>query len=307
MGFNWVPGEGVCADRLNGMRVHRHKPLKPMGEAWFIGEDRRVFTELENDISNLPINLLQQILEEIGAGVASFGLLDEWSEWFDYLLPEIILRGHERYVSWLHEEICSAFLQIDLDGEGLHATEQHRDDVLHTLGKSIMQADHWFDGTIVLGKILHPTNNYPIRKWGWTNVSGDLAASMFLCLRLIKTEDIDGWVQSIFAIGCPYWRAQILTWFIGAKPLLEGKVFFPSQFDGWTPKIDWSGSHYINGEHGQVCVAHNAISDANLDKFKAASAEALATPDLGVWIEEILSVEALRSEVGSVIGRVKFL
>ena len=130
---------------------------------------------------------------------------------------------------------------------------------------------------------------------------------MFLCLRLIKTEDVEGWVQSIFAIGCPYWRAQILTWYIGAKPLLEGKVLFPSQFDRWTPQIDWSGSHYVNGEHGQVRVAHNAISDANMAKFKAASEAAFATPDLDIWIEEILSIDALRSEVGSIIGRARFL
>ena len=307
MAFNWELGEGVSADRLDRMRLHKRKPLKPMGEAWFMGKERRVFTELENNISDLPVNLLHQILNEIGAGVASFGLRDEWGEWFDYLLPEIILRGHERHVFWLHEDICSAFLQIDLDAEGLHATEQHRDDVLHTLGKSIMQSERWLDGTIVLGKVLHPTNNYPSRKWGWASVSGDLAASMFLCLRLIKTEDVEGWVQSIFAIGCPYWRAQILTWYIGAKPLLEGKVLFPSQFDRWTPQIDWSGSHYVNGEHGQVRVAHNAISDANMAKFKAASEAAFATPDLDIWIEEILSIDALRSEVGSIIGRARFL
>ena len=83
MAFNWEPGEGVSADRLDRMRLHKRKPLKPMGEAWFMGKERRVFTELENNISDLPVNLLHQILNEIGAGVASFGLRDEWGEWFD--------------------------------------------------------------------------------------------------------------------------------------------------------------------------------------------------------------------------------
>lgn len=307
MGFNWVPGEGVCTDRLKAMKASQHKPTKPMGEAWFMGEDRRIFTELNSDVSDLPVDLLQQILNEIGAGIASFGFLDKWREWFEYLLPELILRGHERYVSWLHEDICSAFLQIDLDDESRHSSEQHRDDVLHTLGKSIMQAERWHNGSVVLGKTLHPANDYPSGKWGWANVSGDLAASMFLCLRLMKAEDVEEWVQSIFAIGCPYWRAQVLTWLVGAKPLLEGKVLFPSQFDGWTPQIDWSGSHYINGTHGADRVARSAISDANIAEFKAASQAALSTPDLEVWIEEILSVDALRSEVGLVISRAKFL
>ena len=307
MGFSWVPGQGVCADRLTCMKDQACKPLKPMGEAWFMGEKRKIFTELEGDVSELPVRLLQEILGEIGSGVHSFGHLDEWREWLDYLLPHLIPRSHERFVSWLLEDLCSAFLQIDLDNSDPKLFRHCREDVLQTLGQTLMQESNWSNGSVVLGKILHPSNNNPAKIWGWANVSGDLGASMALCLRLIEPEDIMGWVQSIFAIDCPYWRAQVLTWYIGAKPLLDGKVQFPSQFDRWTPQIGWNWSHGIDGRYDQARVATSFISGANIAEFKATSEAALATADLNVWIEEILSIEALRSEVGSIIGRVRFL
>lgn len=307
MGFRWVPGQGVCADRLSNMKDQACKPLKPMGEAWFMGENRKIFAELEGDVSDLSVQLLQEVLGEIVSGVGVFGQLDEWREWFDYLLPHIIPRCNEEYVSWLLEDICSAFLQIDLDRDDRQMIRHRREDVLRTLGQTLMQEDNWSNGSVVLGKILHYSNNNPAKIWGWANVSGDLAASMILCLRLVEPEDIKGWVQSIFAIDCPYWRAQVLTWYIGAKPLLDGKVHFPSQFDGWSPQISWSWSHGINGLHGQVRVATNVISGANIKEFKATSEAVFAAVDLKVWIEEILSIEALRSEVGSIINRVKFL
>ena len=306
MGFNWVPGQGVCADRLARMKDQACKPLKPMGEAWFMGEVRKIFTELEVDVSELSVQLLQEILGEIESGIHSFGHLDEWREWFDYLLPHLIPRCNEKYVSWLLEETCSAFLQIDLDRDDRHMTRYRREDVLHTLGQTLMQEGNWSNGSVVLGRVLHSSNRNPAKTWGWSNVSGDLAASMILCLRLVEPEDIKGWVRSIFAINCPYWRAQVLTWYIGAKPLLDGKVHFPSQFDGWTPQIHWSRSHGIDGKHGQAPVATSIISAANITEFKATSEAVLATADLNVWIEEILSVEALRSEVGPIIGRIKF-
>jgi hypothetical protein len=307
MGFSWVPGQGACADRLTRMKDQTCKPIKPMGEAWFIGEERRIYTELEDDVSELPVQLLQTILGEIESGVHFFGHLDEWPEWLDYLLPHLIPRGQERIVWWLLEDLCSAFLQIDLDNRDPKLLRHRREDVLQTLGQTLMQESHWSNGSVVLGKILHPSNKNPAKIWGWVNVSGDLAASMVLCLRLIEPEDIKGWVQSIFSIDCPYWRAQVLTWYIGAKPLLDGEVHFPSQFDGWAPKIGWRRSHGIDGRHSQARVATSLISSANIAEFKTASETVLATADLDVWIEEILSVEALHSEVGSIIDRVKFL
>ncbi len=303
MGFEWTPGRGPCERHLATMRMQAPKPDYPMGEAWFMGEKRRMFTELEGDVEQIPVNLLQEALSEIGSGISAFGYLEEWEVWFDYLLPRIIPRCDERWVSWLLEEACTAFLQIDLDAEDSANQQTHHDRVLRTLGQSLMTPSRWQDGKIVLGTVLHPSNRNPAKVWGWANVSGDLAASMIVCLRLIQSHDIQEWVASMFAIKCPHWRAQLLTWYVGASPLLNGKIQFPSHFDSWTPKIDWSYSHVIRESRGGENIANSLISKENMTHFKAAFEANLRTADLALWKEEILEIEALRTEVGTLVRR----
>jgi hypothetical protein len=274
-----------------------------MGEAWFMGETRRVFSKLEGDIAAISTCYLQEVLGEIGNGASAFGLLEEWEQWLDYLLPRVIPRCDESYGSWLIEELCSAFLQVDLAVENRVEPEIYRDSVLRTLGQVMMTQDRWNNGKIVVGKVLHPSNQYPSRKWGWTNESGDLAASLIVCLRLIKTEDIHAWVASIFAIECPYWRAQLLTWHVGARALLSGKIEFPGHFDGATPQVDWSWSHAITGIQDGERVADSFFPDGNITSFNRAFEENLSGDVLAKWKAEILEVEALSAEVGQLIHR----
>jgi hypothetical protein len=298
-----MPGNGPNEGTLSAMRKQASKPDSLMGEAWFLADERRMFTELDQEIGSVPTRTLQEALGEIGCGVSSFGCLEEWEVWFNYLLPRIIPRCDEKFVSWLLEEVCTAFLQVDLGTEKNDGTTIYRYQALQTLGQSLMTSNRWHDGKIVLGSILHPSNRNPARIWGWANVSGDLAASLIVCLRLIDTKDIQEWVNSIFAIACPYWRAQLLTWYVGARPLLNEKVHFPRNFDEWTPQIGWSWSHVVHGNQGGSNVADRLFPEANIATFKAAFEANLREADLKIWQNEILEIEALRVEVGPLVKR----
>lgn len=269
-----------------------------------MGEERRIFNELEGDVDALPVRFLQEVLGEIGTGVSSFGLREEWEIWFDYLLPRLIPRCGECWLSWLFEEVCTAFLVVDLGREDSIKAGGYRENVLNTLGQVLLSADRWDNGSVILGKVLHPSNKNPAGIWGWADVSGDLAASLVLCLRLIQKQDIEEWVESIFAIDCPYWRTQLLTWHVGARLLLNDKITFPERFDELTsPRISWSWSHAIGGKQGGTIVASSLFPPGNLAQFKASFEAALRRINLAEWQGGILEVEALRNEVGALIRR----
>lgn len=284
------------------------KPETSMGEAWFMGETRKLFTELNEDFDSVSTQYLQEVLEEISGGVSAFGLHEEWEGWFHFLLPRIVPRCDERFVHWLFESLCSAFLQVDLATMNEGRKCYDRADVLRTLGQVIMTENRWKNGRIVTGSILHPSNDNPAKWWGWANVSGDLAASLVLCLRLVDDEDLEGWVDSIFSIDCPYWRAQLLTWYVGARSLLNDRIQFPNQFDEWTanynstnPRIGWDCSHVVGQMQGGKSVAESIFPNGRVANFRGIFEAHLARTDLGIWKEEILKVPALRLEVGRLV------
>jgi len=308
LGFSWTPGVGPCETTLASMRKAAPQPDILMGEAWFMGETRKMFAELSSDFEAVSTECLQEVLGEIASGASAFGLHEEWEVWFRYMLPRAVPRCDERFVYWLLENLCSAFLQVDLATNHRGQNTFDGGEVLCTLGQVIMTKNRWKDGKIVVGNILHPSNNNPKKWWGWANVSGDLAASFVVCLRLVGDEELQGWVDSIFSIDCPYWRAQLLTWHVGARPLLNGLVQFPNQFDEWTanrnnknPSIDWNGSHVVGRMQGDTIVAKAIFPHGRVPRFKSAFEAHLANADLSKWKEEILDIPALRSEVGRLV------
>lgn len=308
MGFNWTPGVGPCETTLASMRKAAPQPDILMGEAWFMGETRKMYTELSGNFETVSTEYLQEVLREIAGGASAFGLHEEWEAWLRYLLPRVVPRCHERFVDWLFESLCSAFLQVDLATNHMGRNAYDGGEVLSTLGHVIMAENRWKDGKIVVGNTLHPSNNNPAKWWGWANVSGDLAASLLICLRLVEDKELQGWVDSIFSIGCPYWRAQLLTWHVGARPLLNERIQFPSQFDEWTanrnnknPSIGWSDSHVVGRMQGDTIVAEAVFPQGRVSKFKSAFEAHLENADLSKWKEEILEVPELRSEVGRLI------
>lgn len=299
--FCWIPGRGVDAMHLDMLRRQSIRPANPMGEAWFMGKNRRLYTELQGPIADLPSNFLQDVLSEIASGTSCYGPRTEWTDWFSWLLPELIPRAHDHYVHALIEDLCTAYLQLDLAPDLLAKSQPYRHCILMTLGSAIMDADRWHNGKIVLGRVLHRSNKNPARIWGWRNTSGDLAASMMLCLRLLAPDQIEAWVQSLFRIDCPYWRAQLLTWIVGAQPLLTGQIHMPAAFSESSPQIGWSWSHCLTGTHGATTVASDMIPSSNLDRLRDCLALELAAADFDLWRTDIRTVQALATEAGQII------
>ena len=159
--FRWHPGIGIDATALARLRSRVPRPNEPMGEAWFMGTERRIFHELEGNIAELSAWDLQTSLTEIASGTSSFGPYAEWNAWYHYLLGQLLPRSHEAFVSSLLESLITAFVAIYPNGVHSAPYPEFLDDALLTLGRSVMEPECWAGNEIVIGSFLHRSNNNP--------------------------------------------------------------------------------------------------------------------------------------------------
>lgn len=292
--FLWRPGAGCDAGARARMKRAFPRPRQPMGEAWFMGETRKLYPELCGELSTLEIEDIQRPLYEIASGVRSFGELDEWTDWYHHILAETLPRAHETYAfdSYV-EHLVTAFFSLYPDGVAREPYKGFRRDALDTLGRVMMNEDCWEGERIRIGAFLHREYNPRVGKWFWHDASGDFSASMFFCLKYLDAEEIAPWLRSVFAIPDPHWRAQIMVWFVGAHPLLAGEVADPSKFGvGDWPSLHFEAAHLHQYHPPRAFIAH-----ANREAARAAAA-ALMNDDVHLdWLLSMSQFDYLEAEL----------
>jgi len=301
-GYVWIPGAGMDPSALARLRDRFRRPVAPMREAWFMGEHRRHFPELMGSLQTLEANDLLRPLGEIASGTVSFGHRQEWRTWFHYLLAQLACDDREWAGETLTEGLVTGFMAHYPDGVVDAPYVEFRQDVLATLGRTLMQPQRWRNGDIVVGRVLHRSNDNPQQTWGWWTAHGELSAALLLCLKYLPPAHVRAWFRSVLAIESPHWRAQIVVWLIGAHDLLTGVKGSPSELDPAAyPSIDWSWSHCLR----PVDVSERPGSGSANDWLpRNARAQALEevrvhfTDDVWLsWLESIGRVDDLQREL----------
>ncbi len=257
------------------MRSRFPKPAAPMGEAWFMGEKRKIFDDLmTNSVAALPVKYLFDCLWEITGGLVCFGNEDSWIEWFRYLLPDLILRAHEQHTDYLLEATVTAFMAVfpqglDTEYRGL------QQDIRDTLSVSLMKPDFWtpheefpHDPSKRLPRFLleESQGKLFVDYYGFTKASPELSAALHFCLKYLTTADIPSWVDSILQIEHSQWRAGLLVWLLGAKQLLLSEPWTPAAIEKRRPEIKWANSHWLD-QHWRAQGRDQFISSANVETF----------------------------------------
>lgn len=304
--FLWTPGEGIDTQALARLRARFPRPAAPMGEAWFMGTERRMFPELLGKLDALTAEELQLPLGEIASGTCNLGPLEEWHGWYHYLLGALLPRSHESFVSSLLETLLTGFMAIYPNGIRQEPYAGFREDVLLTLGRCMMDGACWNGKDIAIGNILRRSNDNPNKVWVWWNASGDLSASMFFCLKYLPEECVGPWLRSVFDIPSPHWRAQVMVWLVGAHGILHDALRWPSELPvADEPGIGWEWSHCL----GPDAAAMDDSGAAPLPAFipETARNEALKTvrsyfsEDCFLeWLACIAAVPALQSELADI-------
>lgn len=277
-----------------------------MGEAWFMGDERRMLRELLGNLDEITTPDLQEALAEIATGNSSFGPMEEWTKWYHYLLGTLLPRNHESFVSYLLESLLTGFMAIYPNGIYQEPYVGFREDVLLTLGRCMMDSMCWNGSDIAIGKVLCRSNNNPNQVWGWCDASGDFSASMFFCLKYLPGSLVEPWLRSVFDIPSPHWRAQIIVWLVGAHGILNDVIRWPSEFSMEArPYVGWEWSHCLRGEMA-------ARDDSGAPPTATFILEAARTSSLNVvrtyftedrfleWLDCISTVPYLESELAEI-------
>lgn len=221
-----------------------------MGEAWFMSEQRKFYTELmDRGPEAIQTNDASMILFEITSGISSFGPLEEWRSWFHYLLPRLTRRAFDRTVaSYLVESLVSGFV-ANYPATIVEPYRGFRQDVLSTLPVSIMSPTLWSNGSIRVGKALCERPRKAGVLWGWYEPSGDFSSLMYFCLKYLDVRCLDGWAKSLLSIRDPHWGAQVLAWLVAFYRLLDSGINQPVEFDRVHPDSSWESSGCLRGNY----------------------------------------------------------
>jgi hypothetical protein len=271
-----------------------------------MGDERRMFHELMGDVGSLTAWELQEPLQEIASGTSSFGPHAEWHDWYHYLLGRLLPRGHENFVSSLLESLITGFFAIYPNGVHIPPYRQFHSDILNTLGRCMMDPRCWNGEDVVVGSMLHRSNNNPNQVWCWWDASGDFSASMYLCLKYLPPSLVPSWFASVLAIRSPHWRAQVLVWLVGSNELLRGVVRWPSELQIEAhPSVGWEWSHCLRAELATSDQSGAEPVDSFVPRSSREGALAVArehfTEDVYLaWLESISQVPYLHAELAAI-------
>jgi hypothetical protein len=240
--YQWIPGCGPSAPALKRMREQIKKPEEPMGEAWFMSEERLLYTEMmEQDPLKLSHNYLGKVLWEIASGTKCFGRLEEWDQWFQFLLPTLVEKSHEGF-EFLEDTIGSFFNVFDNGITEIY--DGFRDDVINTLSLCLMKGELWFDWVdeVSKTKIQRPyflVDSGIARRWNCGITRSEVSISLFFCLKYLRPEEIASWVKSLVAINDPFWQAHMLIWLVGFDDFRKQPPGTKQRIKKASPGIRW--------------------------------------------------------------------
>jgi len=244
----WVPGEGPSAAAIQRLRARFPRPIVPMGEAWFMGEKRKMYDSMLDGSDTDFRNFGSDALWEMATGLTSFGPIPEWTEWLHYLLGRLPELADDPVIFAYYSECITAFMShyplgVSDDAKrypvrtSADLDRDFADDVLATLGRVNLISKHWQS---------HFDPAKPAINEGFL-----LSAALLLMIKYLADEDLPTWWRSVIAIDNPVWRTNLIVWLASVSPIFIDPAAQPAQFDqgsaaGWNPCYALKGKYIIN-------------------------------------------------------------
>jgi hypothetical protein len=291
--YQWIPGCGPSETSLKRMREQIKKPEEPMGEAWFISGERHLYFEMmEQDPLKLPDGYLRDVLWEIASGTKSFGHLEEWDQWFRFLLPSLIERSHKGWQSL--ENTMTAFFNVFNNGI-TEAYDGFRDDIIKSLSMCLMKEELWFKWVdeITKLKIRRPkflADGAEPHGWNCRETDAEVSVSLFFCLKYLCPEEITGWVKSLVAINDPFWQAHLLVWLVGFDDFTKQSPAKKGRIERAVPQIRWQYD-FLNEVASDE---REFLPEANVRAFLKDIRQEIDSETLFRWIDSFSHRPALK-------------
>lgn len=300
--YFWAPGIGPSAQAMQRLRALVRLPRRAMGEAWFMSEERRLFSGLmDEDPLRWRQDELDCALFELSSGPGSFGARREWLVWFGFLLPRaqtLIGDGQQPYFfgRWLHGALTTATFVHCPDPSLSNLPPHVRRDLLDTLARTLFAAQRWNQGRVAANNFFEPLGDSPHH--GLYFDGGDaLAASCLLVLKYLDAELIDGWLVSALGISDPNWRAAFVVWLAGSAPLIVDGAYPDQLSHSELYPATWQHHHLIHAPAAPLTLddAENSFIDSQRrHAFVSSLRRQLDRSRLGRWREQLTASSNLR-------------
>jgi hypothetical protein len=261
-----------------------------MGEAWFMGEERQFFTELMDceptELSRLDLE--EYIIYDIACGTRNFGHRDEWTHWFNYFLAHLTTAQTIKVCDLTLVEMLTTALVTQYSHPDLLQKAGLRQDVLRTLGQSLMSPECW---NMKTGELR--IEALGLGSWQKHEVGGAFSATLFCCWKYLQPDELESWLECLFGFTSAHWRAQFLLWLLSARHAMDGKVKQPAEFNKLKPSLAWKHSDFLDGHYEgfpSKSVVAPFISGENINAFQTALGKFLTQALLLEWLDSCLGL-----------------
>lgn len=301
--YLWQPGVGPDTRCLETMRDQFRCTAEPMGEAWFMGDRRRMFDYLRGNLDDCALEQLTQLMGEIASGNSCFGQMQEWTVWYRYLLAQLIPRHAERSYESLFQHLVAAFIAVHPRGiDEVYAG--FADDAMQTLGRCLMDTSRWIGDQLAAPAPEDPFAGGRGAAFEWDVACGDFSAAMFLCAKYLPEHNLDSWLGSVFAIRCPKWTTQLYCWLLDAYPLLSGRVPELAKLAADAQsEVVWHGAHVLKGDYSGIYTPDRQplplLSPSRCDAVLAAATRHVSEASYFAWLDEIKQYAYLEASLGN--------
>ena len=247
----WKPGEGPCPAASQRLREAFPRPRQAMGEAWFMSDERKLYRSLLNDTALTASDPeLSAAVENLASGPTCFGPRAEWTEWLHYLLGRLPALIDDWQTAELFETCVTAVVARYPAGRTEAPYTLFFDDMLASLGRSLLSDKMWLDGRLVGGKVLSGVEEVSDEREVWARAGGAFSASLFLTAKYVADESLPSWWQSVVAIDDPIWRADLLLWLAAASPMFLDPEAQPADLElPLNYGAGWEWCHCLKGAY----------------------------------------------------------
>jgi hypothetical protein len=274
------------------------KPDEPMGEAWFMSEQREIYSGLlKSDPQQWPRKEWCDALEAIVSGPTSFGHIEEWSSWFGYLLYASLPLINTWELFSPYELLVSAVMVHCPNEQAAYSA--WLPDILATLGRHPFDLSFWENERIRDDAFFAPLCHWP-RGWALAP-GGSIAAAFHLVAKYLDEALLPEWMAFVMAIKDVLWRAKIVECLRTSTCLFleEGKG--PADLHGWVSG-GWNGAGSIRGTLNIGCedtgIAYLSVSrrEAVVDALRSSSRR----EDIAIWERDFFDVAAAIGEIDEI-------
>lgn len=279
-----------------------------MGEAWFMGTKRRMFTELMTDTpDHWTPDLLWTPLYELASGPGSFGCRPEWTSWMQFFLAQLPTRIEGPAWSSAYECLVSAFIAHFSDEQVAGPYDGFYGDVLATLGKIPMSPTNWVDGWLSGKGLISSVEN---TVYGPSiSCGGAFSAALFLHLKYLNEHAVVDWLSSVFAIRDHIWRIKLILWLEASSFLLINSGHQPSELeDEPSDGSGWEASWCLKGSSPSRHVDASQIeipfiSERRQQILRDQVQSQLSIADLDALTACLVALDAQYPGIGQIRGR----